>query len=306
MSRLDEWKEKTVEELISRPKVELTSEEMERRQIYAALLFAITAYYFNGNKYGNNSEYPLNPSSLKSDAYLGHNIAALAVNKYGEVIDFEFNHNRLFSSSVEHAESRLIRRVFSLTQVHSSWKNESQEVPKKYGNLLSDVSVYTTLESCTQCTGIMTLGDVKNIIYLQDDPGMYHIGNIVKNLTDGQGFIEAPLPVSGSEIGFNLYAELNNEFSKFEEQQKTKQGIPFVIHSDGEKQYTSSITSFLCTNAAYDVFRKGLIKLDGFKPQYGNFKPRENSMSNGEVLKECRSFYNYATTMGKRGTPHRM
>ncbi|MCW8832629.1 MAG: hypothetical protein OQK09_12100 [Colwellia sp.] len=306
MSNLDQWKNKTVEELINRPKVELSPQEMERRQIYSSLLFAITAYYFNGNKYGDNNNYPLNPKNLKSDSYLGHNIAALAVNKHGEVIDFEFNHNRLFSSSVEHAESRLIRRVFSLTQVHNSWKDDAQDLPKKYGNLLSEVSVYTTLESCTQCTGIMTLGDVKNVIYLQDDAGMYHIGNIVKNLTDGQGFIEAPLPISGIEIEFDLYDELNDAFIQFKTQQRSKEGLPFVVFPNGEEKYTSSITSFLCTKEAYNIFKKGLDKLEGFELNYADFQPNEKAMSNKEVLEECVSFYAYATSMGKRGTPHRM
>ncbi|NRA14936.1 MAG: hypothetical protein HRU04_05505 [Oceanospirillaceae bacterium] len=306
MSNLEQWKNKTVEELISRPKLELSSQEMERRKIYSSLLFAITAYYFNGNKYGDNNEYPFSPNNENSDSYYGHNIAALAVDKYGEVWDFEFNHNKLFSSSVEHAESRLIRRVFSLTQVHNSWKLDSQEPPKRYGNLLSEVSVYTTLESCTQCTGIMTLGNVKNIVYLQDDPGMYHIGNIVKNLTEGQGFIEAPLPISGAEIGFDLYDQLNHAFLLFKAQQRTKEGLPFVIYPDGEKRFTSSITSFLCTETAYNIFRKGLNNLEELELAYGDFKPIEKALSNKEVLDECVSFYKYATSMGKRGTPHRM
>lgn len=306
MSNLEKWKNKKVEDLICRPRVELPKEEKERRQIYACLLFAITAYYFNGKKYGNNHKYPLNPQGLDTDAYRGHNIAALAVNKIGEIIDFEFNHNRIFNSSVEHAESRLIRRVFSLSQVYNSWDECTEELPKKYGNLLSEVSVYTTLESCTQCTGIMTLGDVQNIIYLQDDPGMYQIGNIVKNLTDGQGFLEAPLPVSGSEIDFDLYDELNSAFEKFKFQQKSEKGEPFVLFEGVKKKYSSSITSFLCTNSAYETFKKGLEKLNNFKVNFPEYSPTEKAIPNSEILDECLNFYKYATSKGKRGTPHRM
>lgn len=305
MSNLDEWKLKTVEELISRPPVLLSPEDKERKQVYASLLFAITAYYFNGYKYGEEHEYPLSPKP-KTDAYFGHNIAGIAVNRVGEIVDFEFNHNKLFSSSVEHAESRLIRRIFSLAQVHNSWKEEDSVEPKKYGNLLSDVSVYTTLESCTQCTGIMTLGDVKNIIYLQDDPGMYNIGNIVKNLTDGQGYIEAPLPISGKEIEFDLYNRLNTAFEDFVAQQKSKQGQPFVIYSNGKRKYSTSITSFLCTEEAYNVFNQGFINLNSFELAHDKHKPFETALTNLEILQECRSFYEYATLKGKRGTPHRM
>ncbi len=311
LESFENWKNKKVIDLMSRPPVEFTDAEMERQQIYSSLLFAITAYYFNGNKYGDNNQYPISPSDLISDAYYGHNIGALAVNKVGEIIDFEFNHNRLFNSSVEHAEARLIKRVFSLSQIDSTWGENTQgkntqEQLKRYGNLLSDFSVYTTLESCTQCTGIMTLGDVKNIIYLQDDPGMYHIGNIVKNLTDGQGFIEAPLPVSGEEIGFSLYKELNDAFNEFKKQQETNEGTPFVIYPDGKKKYTSSITSFLCTNAAYNIFSKGLKQFMEFDVVNESYAPNEQAMNNLEVLSECMDFYKYATLKGKRGTPHGM
>src|SRR3981189_2447238 len=44
------------------------------------------------------------------DRYLGHNIACIAVDGNGEIIDFDFNHNDLFRSSAEHAESRMVRR----------------------------------------------------------------------------------------------------------------------------------------------------------------------------------------------------
>ena len=48
-----------------------------------------------------------------SSEYRGHNIAALAVGPTGKIIDFEFNHNKL-NSSAEHAEARLVKRVYEL------------------------------------------------------------------------------------------------------------------------------------------------------------------------------------------------
>jgi len=152
----------------------------------------------------------------------------------------------------------------------------------------------------------MTLGDVKKVIYLQTDPGMYHIGNIVKNLTDGQGYIEAPLPISGKEIKLPLYQKLNKAYKKFVEQQNSKKGKPFVIFENGEKKYTSSITSFLCTEAAYNIFAEGEKYLSNVKLSYPKFKPNDDAITNKKALAECKSFYEYATTKGKRGTPHRM
>ncbi len=309
MSNLEDLIEKkaTISDLIKRKPVVLTKEEKERHRIYASLLFAITAHYFNPNKYGDRSEYPLSPSSdgILSGDYYGHNIAAIAVNKFGEVVDFEFNHNKVFNSSVEHAESRLIRRIFSLSQVHNSWQDKDIK-PKKYGNMLEDVTVYTTLESCTQCTGIMTLGNVSKVVYLQPDPGMYCIGNIVRNITEGQGYLEAPLPISGEEIDFAPYVEISNKFEAFKKQQKSKVGKSFAIFEDKTPKWTSSITSFLCTSGAYNEFLRGREMLMDMTPDYGEYKPNEESMSNSASLDEAKSFYDYCVKKGNRGTPHRM
>ena len=61
-------------------------------------------------------------SRVNWDRYVGHNIACVAVDGNGEIIDFDFNHNEFFRSSAEHAESRMVRRLFSLTDIFDSWK----------------------------------------------------------------------------------------------------------------------------------------------------------------------------------------
>src|ERR1700735_4194847 len=87
----------------------LTPEEQERHRIYSLLLMGVIYGKWNGNKYGEIGDYG------------GHNIAALAVDAEGRIIDFDFNHNQVFDSTVEHAESRLVRRVFALNQVYDPW-----------------------------------------------------------------------------------------------------------------------------------------------------------------------------------------
>ena len=37
----------------------------------------------------------------------------------GRIMDYEFNHNNVFDSTVEHAESRLVRRLFALNQIYA-------------------------------------------------------------------------------------------------------------------------------------------------------------------------------------------
>src|SRR4030095_3663005 len=244
------------------PALNLAEEVKERHRIYALLLFALMRRFFNGNKNGWRGEYPWREKQKGDDgrytggAYLGHNIGAVAVDATGEVIDFDFNHNQIFGSSAEHAEARLIRRIFSLTQLYDGWATRGpDDAPrtKGYSTLLGNVTVYTSLESCAQCSGVMALGQVGQVIYLQRDPGTYHIGNIMWNLTSretGGGEAAnikapAPRPVPGSEIDFAYFDEPNSKYREYYGTVKTK---PFYSIEGKKSDLSSALTSFLCNS----------------------------------------------------------
>jgi tRNA(Arg) A34 adenosine deaminase TadA len=239
---------------------------------------------------------------------LGHNIACIGVDGHGEVIDFDFNHNDIFSSSVEHAESRLVRRVFSLAQVYDDWQmRRPGGIPKSqdYLNILSNVTIYTSLESCAQCSGIMALGSVKSVVYLQQDPGQYAIGNILRNLTTPD--LRAPLPISADKFGFPSYMMLNNAYRAF------YGGVlkqPFYVNGTVKDQ-AQSITSFLCTDDARAIFEQANTELNRYKVKHPGFKPDDGSgssgmLSNQEALEHIRQFYDYASLYGRRGTAHKL
>src|SRR4051794_13881590 len=204
----------TVERFAQLPAIEFTAAEKERHRIYSLLLLAVLWVKWNGNKYGEKGDYGAwreeqalgstgdHQLIYEGGSYQGHNIAALAVDADGRIIDFDFNHNQVFDSTVEHAESRLVRRVFALNQVYDPWFALEEEgegaakpqtralrpgqrrnlfataastreagpeaapaadpaAPTQYATLLKDVTIYTSLESCAQCSGIMCLGSVE-------------------------------------------------------------------------------------------------------------------------------------------------
>jgi tRNA(Arg) A34 adenosine deaminase TadA len=214
---------------------ELRAESVkERHRIYCILLMKVIERFWNGNKRGPFGDYPRRVKQLEAreptaryrgdmiaepdrfrinwDRYLGHNIACLAVDGNGEVIDFDFNHNDFFRSSAEHAESRMVRRLFSLTDIHQHWKTGEPIPGRSRAFSLKDVTLYTSLESCAQCSGVMSLGRVKQVVYLQSDPGTYVIGNIMYNLAGvegGDGSSLAPLPIPGAAVGLPHIARLN-------------------------------------------------------------------------------------------------
>ena len=244
----------------------------------------------------------------------------------GEIIDFEFNHNELYNSSAEHAEARLVRRIFNVNQIFDHWEtidpNNIADVP--YGNVLSAVTIYSTLESCAQCSGIMTLGNVKSIVYLQNDPGQYRIGHIMYNLSNPLDYSKpstyspdpgkppskygAPEPIGGEVFGFDLKGELEQAYDTFRSDVSDLK--PFYKSAVGKVDKSSSITSFLCTDAAKAIFVEAGARLDAFAPANPGYIPAAPAgslpaLSNADVLRQAKLFRIYAAKAGRRGTPHR-
>lgn len=314
-TNFDQWKDRKVIELATRSQPAIPAEQAERYRIYSVALMAITLHYWNGNKYGRNVQYPLNepirgdaPSKMADD-YIGHNIAALIVDGDGHVIDFDFNHNEIFNSSVEHAESRLLRRVFSLSQIHDGWDMGRQVQDRYYATELKKASLYTTLESCAQCSGIMALAQLKEVIFLQTDPGEYSIGNIMRNMTEGT-CLQSPGPIPAKWFGLAHFESLDTAYQKFVGRPHIKE-TAMVLQSNGDERpdsYTTSITSFLCTKAARDIFARGDREFRTFKVQHPGWRPDgddSSPLANGAVFDECKHFVDYAIKAARRGTPHR-
>lgn len=325
----------------------------ERHRIYCHLLMKLITRFWNGNKRGPFGSYPLRAGQIEPiqsseppqptrryrgdmindpdpalsrvnwDRYLGHNIACIAVDGNGEIIDFDFNHNDFFRSSAEHAKSRMVRRLFSLTDVFDSWK--TGRVPgKPRAASLTKVTLYTSLESCAQCAGVMSLAGVKQVVYLQNDFTAYKVGNIMYNLAnripikDSLGNVisdrpGAPVPIPASMIDldeFNALNKANLDFVsdlKAAEARKDLSKAFFVSSDTTFVDYDPSITSFLCTNSARGIFEQGGNKLDGpLKFPNSRFPDENDVLTNEQCLAEAREFFKYVDIEGYRGSPHKL
>jgi len=302
---LSKYWDRKVSALVNLQHIPIVEEQKERHRLYGLLLMAIVHNYWNGMKEGRKGSYPLNPSSslgtYMDNDYLGHNIASLVVDRNGSIIDFDFNHNKIFGSSAEHAEMRVVKRIYSLTRINDTWQIGNKD-SKDY-QTFEDCTLYTSLESCSQCSGVMTLARVKEVVYLQPDPTQYRIGNILRNLTAGTP-LSAPYPIPASIIDFNYYIKLEQAFKEFSDASPV-----FFIPRDGENKKTKSITSFLCTNVAYKIYSEATAEFmniienkDSLK--YGNYQPNDNVKTNNEIVCEIKDFYYYVIKSGNRGTPH--
>jgi hypothetical protein len=79
---------------------------------------------------------------------------------------------------------------------------------------------------------------------------------------------------------------------------------------------TPSVTSFLCTKYARDIFGRARADLrrlasgeahlahPDYRPGYPDGSSITTARTNAEALDEAAGFLNYATGSGRRGTPH--
>ncbi|MTE16666.1 hypothetical protein [Nocardia aurantiaca] len=346
--------------------------EKERHSIFSELLFGLIYDKWNGNKYGPLGDYGNwrsgqligkcdgeGVSIYEGGTYLGHNIAALAVDREGRVIDFDFNHNAVFDSTVEHAESRLVRRLFALNQIYDPWyalereapalraeilhaerprqrrsvfataasdrsvplrtgsypmiQNDAvPQAPQEYSTLLKDVTIYTSLESCAQCSGIMCLASVKDVVYLQWDQGQFLIGNMMRKATAGQGagFV-SPRPIRGDEFGFQYFNDLNRlseEFSRNVKYEPFYEGVDRITGQD-IRITSGSVTSFLCTDEARNVFSRAHADLmNRSHAEFPDAKPADvpNAFTNEQVLIQARDYLSWVKMLNNRGAAHRV
>jgi tRNA(Arg) A34 adenosine deaminase TadA len=327
----------------------------ERHRIYCYLLMKLIHRFWNGNKNGPFGTYPQRTKQIEFarqspqvrryrgdmiadpegsrvnwDRYLGHNVACTAVDGNGAIIDFDFNHNNFFRSTAEHAESRLVRRLFSLTDFFDSWKTGQKIGNRSSAFSLNEVTLYTSLESCAQCSGIMSLAGVKQIIYMQNDFTAYMIGNIMYNLANRNPMLSpggapttlpgAPVPIPASKVDLDEFEVLNEEniafCNKLINADKSDPRQAFFVSEDGKfMDFSPSITSFLCTDRAYEIFEGAGNKLDTLTLRYPHSRfpdkgatdpDREKVLTNQQSLAEALRFYDYADIDGYRGSPHKL
>lgn len=287
-------------------------EEIERHTIYSLVVMTLVFAYWNGNKRGSRDGVYLYRKQQRrndgtyagddfGDRYFGHNIAAIAVDANGDIIDFEFNHNELFNSSVEHAEARLVHRLFKLNSVNQSW--DVTTLPTKYSTDLKSTIIYTSLESCAQCSGIMNLARLDKVIYLQPDPGQFMIGQIIYKLSGS-----SPLHIPANSFGFKYFELLTEAYKNY--LSVISESNPFFISENGTRvDVGRAITSFLCTDFALDIYKKAADELKAFSCLYGDYAPvnkvtNTSAKSNAQVLNGAKVFVNYAVNIAQRGTPH--
>jgi len=87
------------------------------------------------------------------DGARGYNIGAVLVSPAGEPVAWSLNCNNLLQDGTQHAETRLIQH----------WLRDA----RSYN--LEGFEIFTTLEPCAQCSGMMAMQKIRRAVYGQTD-----------------------------------------------------------------------------------------------------------------------------------------
>ena len=222
----------------------------------------------------------------------------------------------------------MVRRLFSLTDIFDNWQTGKPIGDKPRAASLNDVTLYTSLESCAQCSGVMSLAGVKQIVYLQNDFTAYKIGNIMYNLANRVGHDatrkashEFPCrarrsrsPASEIDLDeFKLLNDANLDFAKkinaAKAGQSDKSGAFFVGRTTAapisvprsRRSCAPTTRSRSSRRAATSSTRSSSVRA------IGNPRPATTRrLNNEQCLAHAQKFYKYADVEGYRGSPHKL
>ena len=172
----------------------------------------------------------------------GHNIGSVLVAPDGRIVNWARNCNAALANGTQHGEVRLM--VGYLNRVG--------------GYSLKDYTIYTSLEPCAQCSGMMVLTSIKRTVYGQTDPGY---GKAIERLKldskkwNPAGYTPYPRPVISDRSESEYCAQLEAAYEKA----------------------GGSITQFLLTDQAKAIFRAATENLFNY--------PLKFPEQNGPVLK---------------------
>ena len=201
------------------PTTAVVSQEIqnERDEIYMLTAYAVV----------------LNDWQIAGPNKRGHNIGSILVDPDGRIVNWARNCNAILSNGTQHGEVRLMLGYLNRVGGYS----------------LKNHTIYTSLEPCAQCSGMMVLTSIKRTVYGQTDPGF---GKALERLSldskkwNEDGFTPYPRAVI-SEKSKTRYCELLDiEYAKI----------------------GGSITKFLLTDTSKNIYESAAKALQNYEVKY--------------------------------------
>ncbi|MFC1665143.1 nucleoside deaminase [Pseudomonadota bacterium] len=182
----------------------------------------------------------------------GYNIGSILVNEKEEVIYWARNSVNVTNNKTQHGEVRLINCYLA--------NNERNDMEEQ--------TIYTTLEPCAMCSGMMFLTSLPRTVYGQKDPSF---GDAIERLN---------LNSNDSPSGYPPYPrQVISDASKLSQRYL----LDFFYASYIKEHKDPSITDFLTTPEAEFVYRSAFDELKNFQVKYSE---------NHSIKEQALEFYN--------------
>ena len=193
----------------------ITEEQIEIDEIYSLLSMAMVEKDWQMNALGR-----------------GHNIGSVLVNSEQTPVFYARNSIRQRDNSTQHGEVRLIENYLNCPKV------------EKY---IDGYTVYTTLEPCAMCSGMIAMTKASRVVYVQQDPAYGHTLDALNSIHYPRQYQEYT-PINMTE----------------------KKSIEAAFDTYKQKTGSSSITDFLLSNEARMIFQSAKIRLTNYSVKFTN------------------------------------
>jgi tRNA(Arg) A34 adenosine deaminase TadA len=206
----------------------LSPEQKERDQIFTLLAYSIVYEDWQTKTAGRR----------------GHNIGSVLVDQTGKAVFWARNSVKELNNRTQHGEVRLIENFLNCDDI--------TEYATGY-------TVYTTLEPCAMCTGLMTLTKVSRVVFGQTDTGY---GGVREKLNADPSYP-------------NIYDATSADFV-LQKQELDKGYATYKQNSS-----SPSITEYLLSEDARKIYKSAIDEINNFKPKY---KSNEESLISAKKL----------------------
>lgn len=179
----------------------------------------------------------------------GHNIGSVLVdNATGEIVYYARNSNKILASGCQHGEVRLVTNFLKC---------------EKAGPYLGDYTLYTTLEPCIMCAGMLTMTQIGKVVYVQQDPSYGNTQEII-----GTG--NYPIYYQEATVDSDFKERLENSYNQSGNRSITK----WLVGDDAHRIYNDAEHALLnykpIFDANNDIYDKVMKFLDKELPEHFN------------------------------------
>ncbi|MDG5490590.1 nucleoside deaminase [Psychroserpens sp. SPM9] len=170
------------------------------------------------------------PDSIPRRERRGYNIGALLVDKENIPVHYGLNCINSTDNATQHGEVRAITSYLEETRIFN----------------LKDYSIYTTLEPCVMCAGMMTMTAVKRVVYGQRDVAYSKaFERLAIDTTPIGGFEPYPRQVISQASNISFCAELDEKYHEFLSEDEEKILAKFLASEEARLIYLKAEEVFL-------------------------------------------------------------